>query len=511
MVYIEEILNKVLVEMGKKSAFAIYGTGNAADYILEKIEEKGMLKNLKFILDREEIVKEKGKYHGYEICTLESVYNKVDYIIIASFMWHKEIADRLNAYITSKHLQMKIINIFLLEDNSIEDSLEYVHYLEKRSLKKKENFVPYQEKKFCRRNKDSKIIAWYLPQFHQIEVNNQSHGQGFTEWTNTSQAFPQFVGHYQPHIPYHMGYYDLLNVDTLRRQIDLAQQYGIYGFSFYYYWYSGKKFMERPLQMLLEHKELRFPFCIYWATHNWTLKWDTGKQGVIFEQKIEEKDDIRFMEDILPFLKDERYIKISGKPLLILFKVDLFEKKRVCNMIENFRNYARNEGFEDLYIMISGASYGIGDVKKWGADAFLEVPPMYMEKEFEPVKLGGYVNPYFRGAVFDAAKYLDEKRYLKKHHTDCFFRTAMVSFDNTARRCLKGAMVILNISPKRYKEWIKNIMLESKIIHDEDSDIVFVNAWNEWAEGAHLEPDLEYGYAYLQATYDALIEVRNKM
>ena len=246
-------------------------------------------------------------------------------------------------------------------------------------------------------------------------------------------------------------------------------------------------------------------------SHNWTLKWDTGKQGVIFEQKIEEKDDIKFMQDLLPFFRDDRYIKICGRPLLILFKVDCFEKRRVCDMIENFRNYAINEGFKGLYIMISGASYGIGNVKEWGADAYLEVPPMYMEKDFKPVKLSGYVNPYFRGAVFDAAKYLDEKKYLKKHQSDCFFRSAMVSFDNTARKCLKGAMIILNISPERYKEWIKNIMLESKEIHDEDSDIVFVNAWNEWAEGAHLEPDMEYGYAYLQATHDALIEVREQM
>lgn len=393
---------------------------------------------------------------------------------------------------------------------SAQNYLDYVHYLEERQWIKysgvNPEFVPINPTDYKRQEDSAKLIAWYLPQFYQLEVNNKYHGQGFTEWTNSSQSLPQFAGHYQPHIPYDVGYYDLTNPDTLRRQAFLARKYGIYGFCFHWYWFSGIKTMELPANILLQHKEIDIHFCFDWATENWTSAWDGGTKEVIFEQKIQDGDAARFMDDMLPFMKDDRYIKIDGRPVLSIYRCDMFPRKRFIAMMEEMRRIARENGFPDLYLMLTNREDN-GDVTEWGMDALVEFAPCFVYQFCGRPQPQGYVNPKFKGDLFDITPFIEKRQYLRPYKTGKVFRSALVGFDNTARRATTGCQIIVNDTPEAYKTWLKGLLAESQIFHAKEENIVFLNNWNEWAEGSHLEPDMKYGYAYLQATRDALEEI----
>ena len=366
----------------------------------------------------------------------------------------------------------------------------------------------FDKKGYERRSRDTKVIAWYLPQFHQLEINNQFHGRGFTEWTNTSRAIPLFTGHYQPHIPYDVGYYDLLNPDTLKRQIHLAKHYGIYGFCIHYYWFSGKRIMEKPLELLLNHKELDIPFCLDWATENWTALWDGGNREVMMEQTLDVREAEKFMEDILPYMEDSRYIKIDGRPVLAIYRVNTFEQNRVRDLLSGLRKIAKEKGFPDLYIMLSNAFRFRGDVTEWGADAMVEYPPHEIDRFTDKYIPEGYVNPWFNGTIFNMSSFIDDKRYMLKHENRTYFRSVLTSWDNSARKATSKGRVFHGLNPDTFRIWLKDAVVESKAIHTEEEDIVFVNSWNEWAEGSHLEPDLKYGYGYLQAVKEVLEAIR---
>ena len=349
-----------------------------------------------------------------------------------------------------------------------------------------------------------------MPQFHQIDINNKFYGQGFTEWTNTSRAIPLFAGHYQPHVPYDVGYYDLKNPEMMQRQIYLAKHYGIYGFCFYYYWFSGKKIMEEPLKMLYAQKEWDMPFCIMWANENWSTLWDGGNKEIMLEQKLADTDDEKFMADVLPYMKDKRYIKINDRPVLIIYRCRPFSQQRFCLMINNFRRIAKQNGFPDLFVMITNSDDD-EDVTNWNANSLVEYQPHMMHKFLPKLLPKGYINPNFVGTIFDTTNYIAQKKYLQPHLAgDRVVRAALTQWDNTARRTLSGSWTYLGLTPQTYKTWLKDIILESKVIHkdNKDLDMVFVNSWNEWAEGSHLEPDCRYGYAYLQATRETLEETQ---
>ena len=257
--------------------WAIYGTGNGAELIYAALSNMCLISAIKNIIDRDEILYNKKYFHDIEIKTLSDGCNALDGIIIAAIDNHDIIYHRILNSLSKEQLKhIRVIDIFTY--NTLEEKAEYTEYIEKSILRKSEDFIEFDENGYERKEGDTKLLAWYLPQFHQMEINNKFHGQGFTEWTNTSRAIPLFTGHYQPHIPYDVGYYDLLNIDTLKRQIYLARHYGIYGFCFHYYWFSGKRIMEKPLEIFLEHKELDMPFCLDWATENWTALWDGGNR-----------------------------------------------------------------------------------------------------------------------------------------------------------------------------------------------------------------------------------------
>ena len=350
-----------------------------------------------------------------------------------------------------------------------------------------------------------KLIAFYLPQFHPIDVNDRYYGKGFTEWTNVAKAIPQFTGHYQPQIPIDVGFYDLRNIDTMRRQVELAKMYGIYGFCFHYYWFSGKRLLEKPILNWLKNKDIDFPFCLCWANENWAKMWDGGNFEPLVKQELKTDDDKLFMKDILPFFKDGRYIKIDNKPVLVIYRPHLFEKKRAKRLFESFKKIAQENGFPGLYL-ITANSHGFRDnPRDWGLDAVVEFPPHGLAGLVPTKEEKGFVNPNFKGTVYDMKPYVEEERY--NYDTEYpLFKTVFPSWDNTARKAYTGAHVF-GMDPDLYKKWLTGVIKITKKRNPASKQFIFINSWNEWAEGAHLEPDDKYGYAYLQSTREALEKI----
>lgn len=346
----------------------------------------------------------------------------------------------------------------------------------------------------------TKLIAFYLPQFHLFEENEKWHGRGFTEWTNVTKALPHFVGHYQPQLPIDVGFYDLANVDVMKRQVELAKLYGIGGFCFHYYWFSGKKLMEKPVYNWLEHKEIDFPFCLCWANENWSKLWDGGDREVLMKQELLNGDDEKFANDILPFFKDKRYIRIKGKPLLIVYRASLFSKERFKLFVSKLKDVCRKNGIDDVYVCLTN-SFSFGEnPKEWNADAIVEFPPHMVVAPTIKKKMmlnGSRLN------VYDFEYYLNENKHIYETPYT-LFKTVFPGWDNTARKGFSGGSVFYNCQPNVYQKWLEDCIKYTQKEHTKDEQFVFINAWNEWAEGAHLEPDRYYGYAYLNATKMAL-------
>ena len=349
-----------------------------------------------------------------------------------------------------------------------------------------------------------KIIAFYLPQYHQFKENNEWHGRGFTEWTNVTKAVPQFLGHHQPQLPIDVGFYDLSTPKIMYRQVELARQYGLYGFCFHYYWFSGgKRLLETPIFNWLKNKDLDFPFCLCWANENWSKLWDGGNREVLMKQESRVEDAPEFFRDILPFLRDERYIRIDGKPMLIIYRPNLFTKENWLAFAKTLRDKAVEAGLPGLFLSMVGVDYFDDKTSDWGFDALVEFPPMRITHLREYVKDGNPVNPDFKGYVYTMENAIRNGTIFENKVTDVpVFRGCFPSWDNTSRKAYSNASVYVQ-SPELYKEWLSGLLNWEKEHNSPDKQFVFINAWNEWAEGAHLEPDSRYGYAYLEAMRDA--------
>lgn len=385
----------------------------------------------------------------------------------------------------------------------------YWNYIIENNLPSKADFVDITDKPYKRNELDAKLIAFYLPQFHSIPLNDKYYGKGFTEWTNVTKAMPHFKGHYQPHLPYDVGFYDLAHDDVMYRQIELAKMYGIYGFCFHYYWFSGTRQLEKPLFNYLNNKELDLPFCLCWANENWAYLWDGGNKDVIQSQELKDDDGVKFINDILPFLKDERYIKIDGKPVLIIYRPHLFDRQKFLKFLSEIREVAKRNGFDNLYL-ITANSHDFGDdPSHWGFDAMVEFPPHQMKNK-EIYIPEGIINPNFTANILDLKKYIDGKNYLIQDYGFKVFKCLFPSWDNTARKAYSKGAVYYGATPSLYKKWLSDCIDYTKSNHSENEQFVFINAWNEWAEGAHLEPCQKYGYQYLQATKEVLENKSNQ-
>ena len=248
------------------------------------------------------------------------------------------------------------------------------------------------------RDTSIRSIAFYLPQFHPFAENDRWWGKGFTEWSNVTRAQPNFAGHYQPHLPADLGFYDLRIAQVMEEQANLARRYGLGGFCFYYYWFAGKRLLELPIERMLDSGKPDFPFCLCWANENWTRRWDGQNDQVLMAQSHSEQDDEAVILDLIRFFRSPNYIRIDGRPLLVVYRVTLFPD--FARTAALWREVCRREGIGEIYLSMVESFELIHDnfhPSKYGCDASVEFPPQQLADPIEPS--GAIVNPDFKGGV----------------------------------------------------------------------------------------------------------------
>lgn len=355
-------------------------------------------------------------------------------------------------------------------------------------------------------------IAFFLPQFHPIPENDRWWGEGFTEWTNVRRAKPRFRGHEQPRLPAdEIGFYDLRSPEAREKQADLARAHGIHAFCWYHYWFAGRRLLERPFGDVLSSGRPDFPFCLCWANESWTRAWEGRDDEVLVQQTYSEDDDRRHIEALLPALADPRYVRVRGRPLLLVYRAsDLPDPRRTVDL---WRASVRAAGLGDLYLAaVEAFDADRGLAPRAGFDAAVEFAPDWScigrgkrrgRLARLARRLGLSSRAYEEARVVDydevAARMLarPSPSYLR-------FPGVSPSWDNSARR--PDGFVLHGSTPQGYARWLEAAILRFEPPHP-DEDLVFVNAWNEWGEGAHLEPCRRHGRAYLEATHRALESV----
>ena len=342
-----------------------------------------------------------------------------------------------------------------------------------------------------------RVIAHYLPQFHPFEENDKWWGKGFTEWRNVTKAKPLFEGHHQPRLPSELGFYDLRLIETMREQAQMAKNYGISGFAYYFYWFSGKTIMELPLKQMLNDSSVDMPFCLSWANENWTRKWDGLEHEVLIRQNYTKEDSKAFIEHVLKYMEDKRYIKVDNCPVLIVYRAE--EIPHIKEMTDLWRECARKHGHPGLYLIAVNRERKSPELQKIGFDAAEDFPPL----SITPRNVSSFVTDLhedFSGGIYDYREAVSEivkcEEPEEKTHP-----CVMLRWDNTSRTGINGH-AFTNFKLKYYKQWLSHACHKAFSNKELKSDerLVFINAWNEWAEGTYLEPDSDYKYGYLEST-----------
>jgi len=373
-----------------------------------------------------------------------------------------------------------------------------------------------------------KTIALYLPQFHATPENDKWWGKGFTEWVNVKKAKPLFEGHHQPRVPLNSNYYNLLDINVMKWQAEIAKENGVYGFCFYHYWFDGKLLLEKPVENFL-HSDIDFHYCISWANEHWTNQWVSDKWDVLIEQRYgDEREWKQHFDYLLEFFKDPRYIKQDGKPIFVFYKPNLIQKRK--EMLEYWNKLAKEAGFPGICFVFQRAEFlrekPALDMSMFDYCAAYQpgLAQAEINAESEHFMALRYMKRAFfqffeRHFKFDSRSVVLTKRgrSLQKFDYDQIWNkvlsekdifprmipSAFTDWDSTPRRENRGS-VMIGASPEKFEKYFKQLIIKAKKQYA--TDLIFVFAWNEWAEGGYLEPDELNRYGYLHAIKKALTE-----
>ena len=345
---------------------------------------------------------------------------------------------------------------------------------------------------------DVRLIAFYLPQFHPIPENDLWWGKGFTEWQGVASARPLFSSHYQPHLPADLGFYDLRLAEVRSAQAELARQYGIYGFCYHFYWFSGRRVLQRPLDEMLKSGEPDFPFCVCWANEPWSRRWDGSQSEVLIPQEHDIAVDKRLISELLPLFSDRRYIKVDGKPLMVIYRIGLLPDPQA--LFATWRDVAKKHGFPGLHICMAEA-FGFDDPFDKGCDAAVEFPPHRLVADRLNETTEGLSQDYPGSLYSYATAVMNDIVAMPADYPR--YKCVVPSWDNTPRRGSAGN-VFHGSTPELYELWLREAIAFTRRRLPAKQRLVFINAWNEWGEGAHIEPDMRFGRQYLEATRRAL-------
>jgi lipopolysaccharide biosynthesis protein len=355
-----------------------------------------------------------------------------------------------------------------------------------------------------------RVIAFYLPQFHPIPENDRWWGTGFTEWRSVAQARPLFRGHYQPHLPADLGFYDLRLAESREAQATLASKYGIHGFCYFHYWFNGHRLLGRPLDEIVATGRPNFPFCLCWANENWTRAWDGRGGETLIGHRYSMEDDRNHLRWLAGVFQDERYIRIDGKPLFLIYRArELPDPLRTTDI---WRQEAQRLGIGDLFLgRVESFGDEAGDPVSLGFDAAVEFQPDW-KRLGSPLRTGRHWNALRAGRLSNRAygthRIYDYDTVVRRMLGDpdpayLRFRCITPSWDNTPRR-ISNAVILRGSTPELYGTWLQEV-IDRAAPKSPEERVVFVNAWNEWGEGNHLEPCQRWGLKYLEATRDAVL------
>jgi lipopolysaccharide biosynthesis protein len=358
-----------------------------------------------------------------------------------------------------------------------------------------------------------RLIAFNLPQFHPIHENDEWWGKGFTEWTNVVKAKPLFKGHYQPHLPADLGFYDLRLPEAREAQAALAKEYGIHGFCYYHYWFNGKRLLERPVNDICASGKPDYPFCLCWANENWTRVWDGGENEILMQEVYSESDDLNHIRTLIPIFQDRRYIQIDGKPLFLVYRANRLPNP--LQTTETWRREAAKAGITGLYLVrVESFRDESGNPLELGFDAALEFQPRgallhglrkFRDHWWERHMLGTGNRVFANHGIYPYADLVNRSIAMELPPYP-FIRCVCPGWDNTARR-KRGSMILQGSTPEEYQRWLAHTIRQAGSGCSNTTphqSIVFINAWNEWGEGNHLEPCQKWGRSYLEATLRAL-------
>lgn len=371
----------------------------------------------------------------------------------------------------------------------------YIEELYKsRERRRSDVFIDFKNIKINNRT-NIKPIAFYLPQFYPTVINDKNWGKGFTEWNNVTSALPQFIGHYQPHFPERFGYYDLRNPNILLEQSQLAQNYGIQAFCFYYYYFQGKTELEAPIITYNKHTDIELPFCLCWANENWTRRWDGQNKNILLEQKY----DVCFQEDFMirvtSYFQSEKYLRINDRPVFLIYNAAAIPD--ISSFIDKWREYCYRKKINNPYFIAARTFTTDFSILSHGIDELVEFPPHGIK--LPPVDINSViVNSKFCGKVYNIKQWVDE--YIPEKR---IIRGVFPSWDNTSRM-QHNAKIFIGTLPSVFEHWCDVTIRYTVENYPENFRLLFINAWNEWGEGAHLEPDKRFGYAYLQALANSI-------